>query len=463
MYKSIIIVLLFFAGVTILTGQEIHRCGTHDLYLQNAENIPHYEEAVRNAFDYAKNYALRRKSSQKATAPDTIYRIPVVVHVVYNTPDQNIEDSLIYNQIEVLNQDYRRLNPDTANTRSIFKPIAADAGIEFYLAQTDPDGMPTNGITRDQTTKTSFSLLGGGGATTNGADEVKLDSTGGVDAWDTKKYLNIWVCNLNDPSFPLGTVLGFSYPPDDAPNWPAQMETTDPSLHGVVIHYEVFGRNNPRATGQFDIANRGRTATHEVGHYLGLRHIWGDGPLSILFPDCSADDGIEDTPNSGNNSQAAGCDTSKNTCTDTSGTELPDMFENYMDYSREECQNLFTQGQVDIMRAMLATSRVELPDIVVVNDSTPPVGITQLSANEERINVYPNPSDGIINVEFDTPLENVSKLTIHNVYGKSVKGLKFDEIGYDHLTINLKELSSGIYFIKVNIGESTIIKKVVLQ
>ncbi len=444
----IILVQSFF----VVNAQTIQRCATHEVYENNAANHPGYAAAVEHAFKYAKAKADAHRAYKGAQAWDTIYRIPVVVHVVYNTPDQNLDDSLILSQIEVLNQDYRRLNADTGDTRSIFKSVAADAGIEFFLATEDPDGNPTTGITRTETDTPFFSVLDLGGGTANGADKVKKTATGGIDAWDTDNYLNLWVCNLKDPNSFFGLVLGFAYPPDNAPNWPVEAFPADSTLHGVVIHYEVFGRNNPGAVGELDIATEGRTAVHEVGHYLGLRHIWGDGPLSIFVPDCSVDDGIADTPNSGNNSQATGCDTTKNTCTE-GNPDLPDMLENYMDYSREECQNVFTQGQVAIMRSILRSSRSELPFF------PPATGIGAV-ANNIAMNLYPNPTEGMLNITF-AKNETVTQLTVSDLVGKTWLTELPD--GKNTLTLDLNTLPAGIYTIIATAPSGSAVKKIVAR
>lgn len=447
MKKSFLV--LFLLINCFAYAQNIHRCATQEVFQQNVAQHPGYAVAVEHAFDYARahNSARVYKNGEEW---DTIFRIPVVVHVVYHTNEQNIEDSLITNQIEVLNQDYRRLNADTGNTRDIFKPVAADAGIEFFLATEDPDGNPTTGVTRTYTDTAFFSVLDFGSAQ-NGADYVKKTATGGIDAWDTDKYLNLWVCNLKDPNSFLGLVLGFAYPPDNAPNWPAEAFPVDSTLHGVVIHYEVFGRNNPRATGDLDLANKGRTTVHEVGHYLGLRHIWGDGPLSIIIPDCSVDDGIADTPNSGNNSQATGCDTTKNTCTE-GNPDLPDMFENYMDYSREECQNVFTQGQVAIMRSTLATSRKELPYF------PPATGMTNVK-NTLAMQLYPNPADGLLHLAFSEG-ESVLLIAVNDLVGKTWITMTPEKT--NKLTLDLHMLPAGAYNVTAFTKNGSAMKKLMV-
>ena len=116
----------------------------------------------------------------------TIITIPVVVHVVYYNSTENISTAQVQSQIDILNEDFRRLNADAANTPFAFQSVAADCEIEFCLATTDPNGNSTTGITRTSTSQPSFS--------TN--DGVKYSSSGGIDAWNTSEYLNIWVCDI---------------------------------------------------------------------------------------------------------------------------------------------------------------------------------------------------------------------------------------------------------------------------
>ena len=321
----------------------------------NVENL--YKDRSKQILDVIKNL------SDQINDRDITYHIPVVFHIVYNNDNQNLPDSVIHSQIDVLNEDFRRMNENADETREEFLQFAGDANIEFFLAQTDENGNPTSGITRTYTSESGFPYITIEDILTGNIslDRVKSSSTGGVDAWDTSKYLNIWVCNVEE-SF-LGQVLGFAYPPfniDDAldqidldivPDWPLEGFPSDDNLQGVVLHYPVVGTNNPFGNDD-DIDNNdmGRACVHEVGHYLGLRHIWGD---ATLFEDgCSVDDGIEDTPNQSAASNFE-CNFNQNSC---SGN-YPDMVENYMDYSNDSCMNMFTNNQIIVMRAVLEICR----------------------------------------------------------------------------------------------------------
>lgn len=280
---------------------------------------------------------------------DTIYTIPVVFHVLYNVANENLNDSLLISQIEVLNRDFNRRNPDTVKTREIFKPRAGSARIQFVLASVDPNGVATNGMIHKPTTRTTF-------GSNNGqlADAMKASATAGADPWDPTKYLNIWVCDLSVNN--QDNLLGYAFPPFGHPSWTSGSWVAD-NRQGVVLHYKVVGRNNPRATGAIASANMGRCAIHEVGHFLGLRHIWADDQFNGNR--CTLDDYIDDTPLQGIGAGFT-CNLGGNTCLEPKN-DMPDMFENYMDYSTEACQNIFTKQQVSMMRKSITEYRVDLP------------------------------------------------------------------------------------------------------
>ncbi len=272
-------------------------CGTMD-YLQYEQQMD--PERLQRLEAIEKH--TREILNDPSRVTSDVIVIPVVVHVVYNTTAENISDAQILSQITVLNEDFRRLNSDADD----IWPQAADSEIEFCMAIVDPNGNPTNGITRTFTTTTSFS--------TN--NNVKFTASGGQDAWPANNYLNIWVCDLT------GGLLGYA-------QFPGGNAATD----GIVCDYAYFGTIGT-ATPPFHL---GRTATHEVGHWLNLRHIWGDGG-------CSVDDFVTDTPVS--DAPNYGCPIGHVSC----GTV--DMVQNYMDYTDDACMNIYTEGQKSRMRAL---------------------------------------------------------------------------------------------------------------
>jgi len=252
-----------------------------------------------------------------ASTPETqqavVHVVPIVFHIIYADGSDQISDAQILDQLEILNQDFRRQNADASNLRALFQPVAADPEIEFRLATLDPSGNCTNGINR---VPSSLSI--------NANDNVK-----GLISWDNNKYLNVWVVRSININISGGTVLGYAYPP--SANQPA-------SLDGIVIRHDRVG-----TIGSAVPDSHGRTLTHEVGHYFGLRHPFQGG--------CSGGDQVADTPPVALSS--SGCGLSANTCTNDN-PDLPDMLENYMDYSDEDCQNTFTQGQKTVMKNSIA-------------------------------------------------------------------------------------------------------------
>ena len=263
----------------------------------------------------------------------SIITIPVVVHIVWNTNAENISDAQILSQMDVLNDDFRRTNADASNTPSVWQNIAADCEIDFCLATIAPNGSSTTGITRTQTSQSSFSI---------GSDNVKSSSTGGVDPWPQDDYLNIWVCDLG------GGLLGYATPPS---NW------TNPN-DGVVIGYRYFG-----TTGVVQAPyNKGRTATHEVGHWLNLDHIWGDN-------NCG-NDNCNDTPVQQSSNYS--CPNFPSTSNCTGNGSNGDMFMNYMDYTNDACMNLFTADQKSRMISAINQYRSNLLNHNLCNGSTNP-------------------------------------------------------------------------------------------
>ena len=360
--------LIFIYFITIFTFSQ--NCLYDYVVKEKCNGTAYYYEAYKHTYE---TYLKRGAKNFSET-----YYIPVVFHVVWNQESQNIPDYVLESQIDVLNEDYRRLNENSSETREEFLEFAGDANIEFFLANIDPDGNPTSGIIRTYTEREEFLMFDDVFSNEITLDEVKFSSSDGSDAWDTNRYLNIWICNigvLDIFGLELGQVYGYAYPPvnieealstleeSTVPDWPVDMLSNDSAVQGVVLHYTAVGRNNPSADEDGMTENNlGRTAVHEVGHYLGLRHIWGDAVAFFGDDGCTVDDGILDTPNA---SDQAGyiCDFNKNTCLgDDFGSidDLPDMVENYMDYSPGACQNLFTNGQINIMRTVLEISRTGL-------------------------------------------------------------------------------------------------------
>ena len=306
MKKIFTMVAAIAMAVTFANAQR--NCGSME-HLQQMSTDPQVIEKRQQIEAFTEEWT-RNNGGDRA-----LVTIPVVVHVVYNTAAENISDAQVLSQITVLNADFRKLNSDAANVPAAFSGLAADANIEFCLASTDPNGAPTTGITRTSTTATSFG--------TN--DGVKFSTSGGKNAWDATKYLNIWVCDIS------GGILGY-----------AQFPGGGASTDGVVIDYQYYGTTGT-ATAPF---NKGRTGTHEVGHWLNLYHIWGDDGTS-----CTGTDSVSDTPNQADENY--GCPVFPQVS--CSNGPNGDMFMNYMDYTDDACMYMFSTGQASRMQALFAS------------------------------------------------------------------------------------------------------------
>ena len=348
-------------------------------------------------------------SADGAGTVPPIITIPVVVHVLYNNGAQNISDAQVQSQIDALNGDYRALNADRDKVPYYFAGLVADAGIQFALAKIDPKGRATCGIVHRWTSTSSFSY----------DDRAKSAALGGDDAWDADSYLNIWVCNT------ANGLLGYSSLPGGAKD-----------KDGVVISGSAFGTIN--ISGVF---NRGRTAVHEIGHWLNLRHIWGDS-------NCG-DDGVDDTPQQ--QTSTRGCPGGERlSC---GSTAHGDMYMNYMDFTDDACMYMFTPGQRQRMRALFVqggprcpllssaaltgTPVAGEPDAVPVNG---PAGFS--------VTLYPNPASSSIYIRTDESVDCSGKtISIYNCMGQ----LQYTGVLQSgQQLIDISHLESGLHFIKIN-------------
>ncbi len=315
--SSIICTLIILCSIST-KAQFTEKCGTDIL----EERLSLEEPAFRINLEQAqtlieKQIALNKQTNGNTKTSGIVYTVPVVVHVIYDNYRDNISRAQIEDALRVLNEDFRRLNSDANQTRSIFQGVAADVEVEFKLAKKDPNGACTDGINRIQSN-----------LTVDASDNVKS-----LSIWPNDEYMNIWTVrtiDIGNSSVP-GIVLGYAYRPR-----PNQSGITD----GLVVRHDRMG-----TIGTAKDVSLGRTLTHEVGHYLGLLHPFNRG--------CNVGDGAADTPPV---AQANfGCNLNANSCSNDN-PDLPDMIENYMDYADDNCTNLFTIDQKNIMRASLTNA-----------------------------------------------------------------------------------------------------------
>ena len=422
MKKSVLIAIVGLLSASSLNAQTkgqsprvIRNCGTEVL-------SDEYEKWIQPLIEKQESEA----ALGKGTSVNTVFTIPVVIHVIHNGSavgsSYNISDAQILSQIAVLNEDYRRLNPDTSATPTAFKSVAADCEIQFCLAQRDPNGNTTTGIDRINRTTAGFSAP-------PYTDTYINTTIKPATIWNTSNYLNIWVVpDYTSSGFQL---LGHATFPSGSGLTGITSGTGTTTTDGVVIWYKSFGR-----VGVLDPSyNKGRTATHEIGHWLGLRHIWGDGTC--------ASDYCNDTPTQ----QAANyyCPTFPHT-TCSNGAN-GDQFMNYMDYCDDDCLNMFSLNQKTRMVTVLnnAPMRVSQRNSIACT----PVGIAE-SPELQNVSLFPNPANNALNVMLGQQLnaENVT-FRILNMVGAEVatRNLSFDSSGKYEL--NVSELSQGFYMVEI--------------
>jgi len=338
--RHIKIVLILILGIFILqnqfsVSQELIRCGTVENSLSLQTAYPNMQTDAQFEQWLATQIEERKQLEEQGLIIDGVYQIPIIVHVIHNGEPvgsgSNISYAAILSQIDVLNEDFRR-KPGTSGYNT--HPDGADVGIEFCLAQRRPNGTAfpngENGVNRINRNAASFSSPPYSTTYINNTIKPYCTVTQGYSA---NNYMNFWSLNLGGnllgyAQFPLSLIGGIS------------CSTSPANTDGVVMHYATVGKSS--VTGQAPPYNQGRTSTHEIGHWLGLRHIWGDSP------NCAEDDYCQDTPPA--TTASNGCNLSKSSCGSL------DMVRNYMDYSNDACMNIFTKDQRRRMRTVLEKS-----------------------------------------------------------------------------------------------------------
>jgi hypothetical protein len=346
----------------------------------------------------------RGQTTLAATGPVII---PVVVHVLYNTAAQNISDAQVQSQIDVLNEDFRKLNADYTKTPALYAGLVADANVQFVLAKRTPTGAATTGIIHKQTNTKSWS--------TN--DAVKNSKRGGDDAWDATKYLNLWACNLGQG------LLGYA-------QFPGGSASTD----GVVILYSAFGSRAKYAAGTYTSTyDLGRTATHEVGHWLNLRHIWGDASCG--------NDQVSDTPTQQTSNY--GCPTFPHATCSNQG----DMSMNYMDYVNDACMYMFSAGQSARMNALFATGGARA-SLLTSQGGTAPALTATTSAS-----FYPNPATDQLTLNLpDGARADQYTVHVYDLRGREMPQARYTGEGQ----VQVSDLPKGMYLISIGTGTEVV-------
>ncbi len=363
-----------------------------------------------------------RNIGAQATVREVI-TIPVVVHVIYFDETENISDLQIFSQLQVLNEDFRFLNEATDRIPQTFQDLAADVELEFCLVNVDPDGQATNGITRTQTTYECIgNTLKEPGLTPDGTPRLYYTDLGGRDIWDSQSYLNLYVANTCDGFIGRAKLPGTVSPNEDAP----------------IIDNDHFGSNCTPTSFPFDL---GRTATHEVGHFFNLIHIFGDAD------ECDIDDLVSDTPLQ--KEPYTQCPSHPQ----VSCNSL-DMFMNFMDYVDDRCMLMFTTGQKNRMLATLAPGG---PRAGLATSSL--CGVPAVPT-EDALRVFPNPVGNCLHLDFETIATGTIDIRLYNAFGQLVYE-RINSNTFALKSIDTTNLTDGVYWLVVEYGDDRISRKVI--
>jgi hypothetical protein len=366
---------------------------------------------------------------RQARTNEEVIIIPVVVHVIHANESEiiggrnngNISDEQILSQIKVLNNDFRRL-PNTLGFNT--NPVGADMEVNFTLAQTTPDGLPTNGIVRKYNPKKSYDVF---------SDNDLLSS---LSYWDSERYLNIWVTALTNnyigyAEFPTGDFNGLDF------------DETNAATDGVIIDHTVFGKRT--GTASFGSYSYGRTTTHEIGHWFGLIHTWGDAFCGTDY--------CEDTPSVSGPNNTNLCVAQPSRCDRVS--RLP-MIENYLDYTPDSCMNIFTQDQKGRMRTILEISKRRNRLVKAAKLNFQPVA-------EPTLSIINNPGTNTsVQISVKLPDFQNFKINLYTLSGKLVANK--DYIDFPGALISVNELTEtkGVFFVQLQTASTAQTRKIII-
>jgi len=429
--RKLLFILIILLPSTLLAQD---KCG---VALDNKKMQEKYSDwnQRKSLFESQIQVIQNQRKNSLARIEDKIYTIPVVVHIVHNNTNNvigganniNISDAQIMSQIQILNEDYRKkLGTNGYNTN----PVGTDMEINFKLADRDPNGNATTGITRTYFRQSGFNFV---------EEKTKIAT---IIQWDNTKYLNIWVTRGNNG------IIGYASFPYDSKleglGANSQNISEQELFDGVIIDYRNFGNCCGTLSQSY---NLGRTTTHEVGHWLGLLHPNGD--------EYCGTDYCNDTPQIESLNLNTTCDKLTSNCTSTS---IANMIENYMDYSPDRCMNVFTVEQKNRTRAALSLSTKRK---LLLDNAEPLTDSERL-----QVTVTPNPINPAVNgsIKLKVTFKDEKDLLIqlHDLRGILVdeKVLTQQRSGYYYF--DSESLATGYYIVNVNASGEIASKKVLI-
>lgn len=454
---SVIGVLCF-----MLLGNPTYAQGTicgNELIQQKAEQDPYLKAYFADYFAKydAENHKMsqerRARSKGTATTYDRVI-LPIVFHIVLN--DAQIAElggqagiiERINEQLKALNEDFSASNGDISAVPSAFTDDIGNANIHFEFARSDENGNAKLGIIykNKPASFTGYDVH---------EDAVKKAAQGGSEPWDVTKYINVWVTNINPTQGGGGQILGYGYNPGYATS-----VYNDYKLGGIVLHYLTLGRRTATINKFYsNKTQKGRTLTHEMGHFFNIWHIWGKSTPAGT-KSCSDDDGLDDTPlqEEANSSCPTGFQPNCAQKSHNGG----EMYMNYMDYSGDVCTKMFSNDQVSRMRAELEPGGALFPLLDNQRGAFWPTSVSSVENNNEIL-LAPNPTNGVINISFAGKSDELSHITLSNAMGQVVEQLQVNGQVSANYTMDISNNNAGIYFVQLHFNTGIVSKKVVLQ
>jgi Secretion system C-terminal sorting domain/Pregnancy-associated plasma protein-A len=432
------------------------RCG-EDVYIKSLKaadtSFARRFDQLRDNYESVAAHYKAHPEELGARTSSIIYPVPVIFHIVVDSAkflelggNAGIQQR-VDSQIVVLNRDFLAQNPDSVAICSCFKPLFTNTNIRFASATVDPSGGSTPGydVTIVPTGSTGFCCLGDSYA------QVKYDSTGGANAWDVTKYVNVWCTFFQDDGGLLGVTVSH-----------ALLGTKPANQIGICALYNALGSrastsdSYPGGGTEFD---EGRTVVHEMGHVFEIWHPWGDDGGLCPWQSGGRDDGIADTPPQRDYVYGGISTCGYHDACDTDGCGL--ILSDYMQYSDDSVMHLFTKDQALVMESNVLASSGESFSLTQHPELTTPTAINSLVANTS-VDIFPNPTTGILNIAPHSATDKLLEVTVYNTLGQAfVHGTITKPT--NNYAINLSSFPKGIYLVRCNFVSGSITRKITLQ